>query len=162
MERRKFTREFKLEAVRLIKDRGVSYVQAAQDLGVHQSVLRNWVKGFEADPQHWFPGHGQMKPVQAEIVRLRHEVTKLKAEREQPDLILMDIQLPRISGLQATRRIKARENLRRIPIVAVTSFALSGDDQKAFAAGCDAYIAKPYKPRELFELIQRLLQSDWS
>ena len=83
-------------------------------------------------------------------------------ERERPDLILMDIQLPRISGLEATRRIKAREDLRRIPIVAVTSFALSGDDQKAFAAGCDAYIAKPYKPRELLELIQRLLQSDRS
>jgi len=83
-------------------------------------------------------------------------------ERERPDLILMDIQLPRISGLEATRRIKAREELRRIPIVAVTSFALSGDDQKAFAAGCDAYIAKPYKPRELLELIQRLLQSDRS
>jgi two-component system cell cycle response regulator DivK len=83
-------------------------------------------------------------------------------ERERPDLILMDIQLPRISGLEATRRIKAREDLRRIPIVAVTSFALSGDDQKAFAAGCDAYIAKPYKTRELLELIQRLLQSDRS
>ena len=81
-------------------------------------------------------------------------------EREQPDLILMDIQLPRISGLEATRRIRAREDLRRIPIVAVTSFALSGDDQKAFAAGCDAYIAKPYKPRELLELIEKLLQSD--
>ena len=60
MERRKFTREFKLEAVRLIKERGVSYVQAAQDLGVHQSVLRTWVKGFEADPQQSFPGQGQM------------------------------------------------------------------------------------------------------
>ena len=83
-------------------------------------------------------------------------------ERERPDLILMDIQLPRISGLEATRRIKAREDLRRIPIVAVTSFALSGDDQKAFAAGCDAYIAKPYKTRELLELIQRLLQPDRS
>ena len=83
-------------------------------------------------------------------------------EREQPDLILMDVQLPRISGLEATRRIKAREDLRRIPIVAVTSFALSGDDQKAFAASCDAYIAKPYKTRELLELIQRLLQPDRS
>ena len=59
MERRKFTREFKLEAVRLIKDRGVSDVQAALDLGVHQSVLRNWVKGFQADPQHSFPATGR-------------------------------------------------------------------------------------------------------
>ena len=65
MERRKFTREFKLEAVRLIKDRGVSYVQASQDLGVHVSQLRDWVKKFSDDPQHAFPGHGQMKPEQA-------------------------------------------------------------------------------------------------
>src|SRR5713101_6288083 len=64
MERRKFTREFKLEAVRLIKDRGVSYVQASQDLGVHTSQLRDWVKKFADDPQHAFPGHGQMKPEQ--------------------------------------------------------------------------------------------------
>ena len=71
MERRKFTREFKLEAVRLIKDRGVSYVQASQDLGVHVSQLRDWVKKFSDDPQHAFPGHGQMKPEQPEIARLQ-------------------------------------------------------------------------------------------
>jgi transposase len=82
MARRKFTREFKLEAVRLIRDRGVSYAQAAQDLGVHQSVLRNWVKAFADDPQHAFPGQGQMKPEQAEIALLRRELTKLKAERD--------------------------------------------------------------------------------
>ena len=82
MERRQHTREFKLEAVRLIRDRGVSYVQAAQDLGVHQSVLRNWVKAFADDPQHAFPGQGQMKPEQLEIAQLRREVTKLKAERD--------------------------------------------------------------------------------
>jgi transposase len=82
MERRKFTREFKLEAVRLIKDRGVSYGQASQDLGVHQSQLRDWVKKFGDDPQHAFPGHGQMKPEQLEIARLKREVTKLKAERD--------------------------------------------------------------------------------
>ena len=70
MERRKFTREFKLEAVRLIKDRGVSYVQAAQDLSVHVSQLRDWVKKFADDPQHAFPGNGQMKPEQLEIARL--------------------------------------------------------------------------------------------
>src|SRR5436190_16175572 len=61
MERRKFTREFKLEAVRLIKERGVSYVQASQDLSVHVSQLRDWVKKLADDPQHAFPGHGQMK-----------------------------------------------------------------------------------------------------
>ena len=82
------------------------------------------------------------------------------AERERPDLILMDIQLPRISGLEATRRIKARKELRHIPIIAVTSFALSGDDQKAAEAGCDAYIAKPYRPRDLLQLVRKLLRSD--
>ena len=82
MERRRFTREFKLEAVKLIKERGVSYVQTSRDLGVHQSVLRNWVKAFADDPQHAFPGHGQMKPEQAEIARLKREVAKLKAERD--------------------------------------------------------------------------------
>ncbi|MCA1835707.1 MAG: IS3 family transposase [Actinobacteria bacterium] len=82
MERRKFTREFKLEAVRLIKDRGVSYVQASQELGVHTSQLRDWVKKLADDPQHAFPGQGQMKPEQLEIVRLKREVTKLKAERD--------------------------------------------------------------------------------
>ena len=82
MERRKFTREFKLEAVRLIKDRGVSYVQASQDLNVHPSQLRDWVKRFSDDPQQAFPGNGQMKPEQLEIVRLKREVAKLKAERD--------------------------------------------------------------------------------
>ena len=82
MERRKFTREFKLEAVRLIKERGVSVAQASRDLGVHGTVLRSWVKAFSDDPQHSFPGHGQMKPEQAEIARLKREVIKLKAERD--------------------------------------------------------------------------------
>ena len=70
------------EAVRLIKDRGVSYGQASQDLGVHTSQLRSWVKKFADDPQHAFPGHGQMKPEQLEIARLKREVAKLKAERD--------------------------------------------------------------------------------
>ena len=82
MRRRKFTREFKLEAVRLIRDRGVSYVQASQDLGVHVSQLRSWVKKFDDDPQQAFPGNGQMKPEQLEITRLKREVIKLKAERD--------------------------------------------------------------------------------
>ena len=80
MERRKFTREFKLEAVRLIKDRGVSYVQASQDLNVHTSQLRDWVKKFSDEPQQ-LSGNGQMKPEQLEIARLKREVGKLKAER---------------------------------------------------------------------------------
>jgi transposase-like protein len=60
MERRQFTREFKLEAVRLIKDRGVSYARAAEDLVVRPTQLRDWVKKFANDPQQAFPGHGQM------------------------------------------------------------------------------------------------------
>jgi transposase len=82
MERRKFTREFKLEAVRLIKERGVSYAQASLDLSVHQSQLRGWVKALADDPQQAFPGQGQMKPEQAEIAQLKREVIKLKAERD--------------------------------------------------------------------------------
>jgi transposase len=82
MERRKFTREFKLEAVKLIKDRGVAVTQASRDLGVHQTVLRGWVKAFADDPQHSFPGHGQQKPEAAEIARLKRQLTKLKAERD--------------------------------------------------------------------------------
>src|SRR6202050_4029471 len=82
MERRKFTREFKLEAVRLIKGRGVSYAQASHDLSVHQSQLRSWVKALADDPQHAFPGQGQMKPEQLEIAQLKREVIRLKAERD--------------------------------------------------------------------------------
>ena len=68
--------------MRLIKERGVSYAQASQDLGVHRSQLRGWVKKFAEDPEQAFPGHGQMKPEQLEIARLKREVTKLKAERD--------------------------------------------------------------------------------
>jgi transposase len=82
MARRTFNREFKLEAVKLVRDRGVSYAQASRDLGVHVNVLRKWIADFEADPAQAFPGQGQMKPEQAEIERLRREVAKLKAERD--------------------------------------------------------------------------------
>jgi transposase len=82
MGRRKYTREFKLEALNLIRDRGVSVRQASLDLEIHENTLRAWLKEFEADPQHAFPGHGQMKPEQGEVARLRREVAKLKAERD--------------------------------------------------------------------------------
>lgn len=82
MQRRKFSREFKFEAVRLVRERGVSAAQAARDLDVHENVLRKWVRDFTADPQQAFPGHGQMKPEQLEIDRLRREVAKLKTERD--------------------------------------------------------------------------------
>jgi transposase len=82
MVRRSFSREFKVEAVRLVRERGVSVAQAARDLDLHQNMLRNWVREFGADPAQAFPGQGQMKPEQAEIERLRREVAKLKAERD--------------------------------------------------------------------------------
>ena len=82
MGRRRFDRAFKLEAVKLVRERGVSAAQAARDLEVHENVLRKWVKEFAADPQHAFPGQGQMKPEQQEIERLRREVIRLKAERD--------------------------------------------------------------------------------
>ena len=74
-----------------------------------------------------------------------------------PDLILMDIQLPGLDGYEATRRIKANPALRHIPIIVVTSYALSGDDVKAFAAGCDAYVTKPFSPRALLAKVQEFL-----
>ena len=79
------------------------------------------------------------------------------AEAERPDLILMDIQLPRLDGYEATRRIRADPDLRAIPIIAVTSYALSGDEAKATAAGCDAYVAKPFSPRELLAKVRQFL-----
>lgn len=80
------------------------------------------------------------------------------AEREKPDLILMDIQLPGMDGYEVTRRIKANAALNHIPIIAVTSYALSGDDQKAFAAGCDGYLTKPVSPRVLLRKIKQYLR----
>src|SRR4029078_9798961 len=82
MGRRSFSREFKLEAVRLVRERGVSIAQASRDLDLHENMLRKWVKDSAADPAQAFPGQGQMKPEQAEIERLRREVAKLKAERD--------------------------------------------------------------------------------
>jgi transposase len=83
MEGRKSMREFKLEAVNLIKDRGMSSAQVAKDLVVHPTQLRNWVKALADDPQHSFPGRGQMKP-EPGIACLKREVAKLKAERDIP------------------------------------------------------------------------------
>lgn len=80
------------------------------------------------------------------------------AEAHRPDLILMDIQLPGIDGYEATRRIKARSELSTIPIIVVTSYALSGDDLKAFEAGCDAYVAKPFSPRKLLGKAREFLK----
>ena len=80
--RRKFLREFKLEAVRIVQDRGVALKQAARDLGLNENMLRRWVWEFSQDPQDAFHGLGQMKPEQAEIARLQREVAKLKMKRD--------------------------------------------------------------------------------
>jgi two-component system, cell cycle response regulator DivK len=80
-----------------------------------------------------------------------------KALEIKPDLILMDIQLPKISGLDATRILRADPVTAGTPIVTITSFALSGDEQKAKEAGATAYLAKPYSPRDLLALIRKIL-----
>ena len=80
-----------------------------------------------------------------------------KAIEIRPDLILMDIQLPKLSGLDATRKLRADPVTAATPIVTITSFALSGDDQKAKEAGATAYLAKPYSPFDLLNLIRKIL-----
>lgn len=79
------------------------------------------------------------------------------AQAQQPDLILMDIQLPIMDGYEAARRLKADPTTRHIPIVAVTSYALSGDEDRAMAAGCDGYVAKPFSPRKILSLVRQML-----
>ena len=79
------------------------------------------------------------------------------AGAERPDLILMDIQLPVLDGYDTTRRIKADPALRAIPIIAVTSYALSGDEVKAREAGCDDYVTKPFSPRALLAKVREHL-----
>ena len=81
---------------------------------------------------------------------------KLAIERK-PDLVLMDIQLPGIDGHEATRRIKAAPALARTPVIAVTSYALTGDDKKAAEAGCDDYVTKPFSPSALLAKVRALL-----
>jgi two-component system cell cycle response regulator DivK len=80
-----------------------------------------------------------------------------KAHAERPDLILMDIQLPVLDGYEATRQIKADPNLKAIPIIAVSSYAMKGDEEKARAAGCDHYVTKPHSPLQLLHVIRGFL-----
>jgi len=79
------------------------------------------------------------------------------AREERPDLILMDVQLPKMSGLEATRVLKADARTSDIPVIVITSFALSGDREKAAEAGAASYLAKPYSPRELLALVRQYL-----
>jgi two-component system cell cycle response regulator DivK len=79
--------------------------------------------------------------------------------RRRPDLILMDVQLPKLSGLEVTRMIRANSTFAQIPVIAITSFALSGDDRLALEAGCNGYISKPFRPRDLLDMIRRFIGS---
>jgi two-component system, cell cycle response regulator DivK len=80
-----------------------------------------------------------------------------KAKSDRPDIILMDIQMPIIDGYEATRQIKADPSLASVPIVAVSSFAMKGDEEKARAAGCDDYVTKPYSPIQLLRMVRGYL-----
>jgi two-component system, cell cycle response regulator DivK len=85
------------------------------------------------------------------------EAALAEVAKQRPDLILMDIQLPDMDGYETTRRIRINPELKFLPIIAVTSYALAGDESKALAAGCDAYVSKPYSPRQLLAKIKEYL-----
>ncbi|MGH7312525.1 MAG: response regulator [Candidatus Rokuibacteriota bacterium] len=85
------------------------------------------------------------------------EAAMALVRQDRPDLVLMDVQLPRMSGLDVTRALRAEPATADIPIIVVTSFALSGDDQRAMAAGASGYLAKPYSPRDLLALIRKFV-----
>lgn len=82
MGRRSFTREFKVESVKLVSDRGMTVRQAATDLGIHENMLRKWVKDLAGNQAQAFPGRGKMRPDDAEVARLRRELARTKAERD--------------------------------------------------------------------------------
>jgi transposase len=82
MGRRSFTAEFKREAVRLVAERGMPTARAAKQVGVHVTVLSSWLREYKADPEHAFPGHGKLKPEQAEIEKLKRELARVKMERD--------------------------------------------------------------------------------
>lgn len=83
-----------------------------------------------------------------------------RAMEELPDLILLDVQLPRLSGYDVAGRLRAEASTRRIPIIAVTSYALGGDESRALEQGCDDYVSKPYRPAELLEHVRRFLADE--
>ena len=100
-----------------------------------------------------------LAPTGYEITEVENGEEALAAiANQRPDLILMDIQLPVMDGYETARRIKADPALRSIPIIAVTSYALSGEEKKARAAGCDEYVPKPFSPRQLLAKIRNFLQ----
>lgn len=93
-----------------------------------------------------------------DIVQTRDGMEALKIARAQmPDLILMDIQLPEVSGLEVTKWLKEDDNLKKIPVVAVTAFAMKGDEEKIREGGCEAYIAKPISVTNFLETVEQFL-----
>jgi two-component system, cell cycle response regulator DivK len=99
-----------------------------------------------------------LAPTDYEITKAEDGQQALEAiAKQRPDLILMDIQLPIIDGYTATRKIKANPEWQSIPIIAVTSYALSGEEKKAREAGCDDYVPKPFSPRQLLAKIRQYL-----
>ena len=93
------------------------------------------------------------------IIQTRDGLEALKLARlHKPDLILMDIQLPEVSGLEVTKWIKEDDNLKSIPIISVTAFAMKGDEEKIREGGCEAYIAKPISVATFLQTVQRFLQ----
>ena len=99
-----------------------------------------------------------LAPTDYEITEAENGAEALAAiTKQRPDLILMDVQMPIVDGYTATRRIKADAALRSIPIIAVTSYALSDEEKKARAAGCDDYVSKPFSPRQLLAKIRQYL-----
>ena len=92
------------------------------------------------------------------IVQTRSGVEAVELARlHRPDLILMDIQLPEVSGLQVTQWLKDDEDLRAIPVIAVTAFAMKGDEEKMLQGGCEAYLSKPISVAKFFETVDHFL-----
>jgi two-component system cell cycle response regulator DivK len=116
-----------------------SCILVVEDQADNRQILRDLLAGFDL--------------IEAE----NGEEALAALAKQRPDLILMDIQLPIMDGYEATRRIRADPEMKGIPIIAVTSYALTGDEAKALAAGCNAYVTKPYSPRALLAKVREYL-----
>ncbi|MFZ5791093.1 MAG: response regulator [Pseudomonadota bacterium] len=103
--------------------------------------------------------HDLMEAHGYNILQTRDGMEALKLARQhRPDLILMDIQLPEVSGLEVTKWIKEDDDLRAIPVIAVTAFAMKGDEEKILQGGCEAYIAKPISVTQFLSTVERFLR----